>query len=103
MKFLNLFLIVLSLAFLCFGSMANARYIGCQTCETLVQEAIDTVPKYGVSKQEISDKIYSLCNSIPTLSSRCKLIVTIYGETLVDAILDGENANQTCKFLNECN
>ncbi|KAN0009473.1 hypothetical protein ACTFIU_006768 [Dictyostelium citrinum] len=102
MKTLNLFFIVLSFAFLCFVNLTNARYIGCQTCETLVQEVIDVTPKYGYSKQEISENIYDLCNKIPSLSSRCKLIVTIYGNTLVDAIVDGENAYQTCKFLNEC-
>ncbi|KAN0055324.1 hypothetical protein ACTA71_008435 [Dictyostelium dimigraforme] len=101
MKFSNIFFIVLSLAFLCFGNLINARYIGCQTCEALVQEAIDLTPKYS-TKQEINDKIFSLCSSIPTLSARCKLIVALYGETLVDAIVDGDNAYETCKFLSEC-
>ncbi|KAK5584402.1 hypothetical protein RB653_006013 [Dictyostelium firmibasis] len=101
MKVFNLYFAVI-FVFLFFGNLIDAKYIGCETCETLMTSLKNMTPKIA-TREEITENVISLCNSLPVLNGRCKIIVALYGETFIDAIVNGETPLETCKFLSECN
>jgi hypothetical protein len=74
--------------------------IPCVVCEIIVKEI---TKQLGKSKSEIIKALVQKCEALPKFQEQCKLAVMIYGERLIDWIVEqGKNPGVVCKMVGLC-
>jgi hypothetical protein len=74
--------------------------IPCVVCEIIVKEI---TKQLGKSKPEIINALVQKCEALPKFQEQCKLAVMIYGERLIDWIVEkGQNPGVVCKLVGLC-
>merc|ERR1712002_1353574 len=80
----------------------NAYGLECQAC-MYVMGYIDSYLSGDETEQEIIDIMGKVCTKLPaSVSSKCNLMVTMFGKQIVDAIVNELAPNTICPAIGMC-